>query len=95
MECATNKNMTVETTVFAVMHCPLSLHRDDNLTMSHQKGTEYSASKLIRKGKPVTTNLNLQLMNMAEHIKSPYQNWLLSTIIPEVNCKQTKQGLES
>jgi len=24
MEYATNKNMTVETTVFAVMHCPLS-----------------------------------------------------------------------
>jgi len=46
----------------------LILHADDNLTMSHQKGTEYSASKLIRKGKPITTNLNLQLMNMTENI---------------------------
>jgi len=71
----------------------LILHRD-NLTMRHQKGTEYSTSKLIRKGKPVTTNLNLQL-NLAEHIKSAYQNRVFSTVTPEVNCKQPEQGLES
>jgi hypothetical protein len=52
--------------------------------MRHLKGTEYSASKLIRKGKPVITNLNLLLLNMAEHIKSADQNRLPRTIAPEV-----------
>lgn len=95
MGYATNKNMTGNNSICRHALSTLILHRDNNLTTRHQKGTEYSASKLIRKGKPVTAYLNLQLMNKAEHIKSAHQNRLLSTITPEGNWKQPEQCLES
>jgi hypothetical protein len=71
MEYATNKNMTGNNSICRHALSTLILHRDDNLTMRHQKGTDYSASKLIRKGKPFITNFNLQLMNMPEHLNLP------------------------